>query len=173
MMAAGNETNNMVSLGENVITVGLFVQLVIFGFFVIVAGLFQYRMQRRATARSQEPAIRWRKYLLTLYVTSVIIWIRCLFRVIEYLQGNDGYLMRLEAFVFIFDGVLMFIVLAWMNWLHPAEIGLLLRGKVPGKNGLELIYVSPRSKVDAESRGSWSGRDTCVDSDSLQAKQGV
>lgn len=35
--------------------------------------------------------------------------------------------MRREIYIFIFDGFLMAVLLIWMNWFHPGEIGLLLR----------------------------------------------
>ncbi|KAF9870204.1 hypothetical protein CkaCkLH20_12290 [Colletotrichum karsti] len=141
MMAAADQTNNFMDLGEKIIIVGLFVQLFVFGFFVVTAGLFHRRMVLVPTAKSQLPEVRWKHYLLTLYVTSGLIWVRSVFRVIEYLQGNKGYLMTTEVFIFIFDATLMFLVMVWMNWFHPSEIGLLLRGEPPIKNGLELVKM--------------------------------
>ncbi|KAM5343771.1 hypothetical protein ACJ41O_012308 [Fusarium nematophilum] len=81
---------------------------------------------------------------MTLYITGILIWVRSLFRVIEFIQGNDGQLMRSEVNVFVFDGLLMFVVLAWMNWFHPGEIGLLLRGSQPIPNGLVLLKMGGR-----------------------------
>lgn len=127
--------------GENIIIGGLFVQLVFFGFFVVAAGIFHRRMSLVPTAKASDPAVRWEKYLLTLYVTSALILVRSIFRVIEYLNGNDGVLLRSEVYLYVFDALLMVVVLVWMNWFHPSELGLLLRGQSPGKNGLELVGV--------------------------------
>ncbi|KXG46840.1 RTA-like protein [Penicillium griseofulvum] len=96
-------------------------------------------MLRAPTAASHKPSIRWQKYLITLYVVSVLIWIRSAFRVIEYLEGNAGSIMRHEAYIFIFDATLMVLVMAWMNWFHPSEIGLLLRNDMAITNGFELF----------------------------------
>ncbi|KXH63559.1 hypothetical protein CSAL01_06204 [Colletotrichum salicis] len=149
MMASGA---SMMDLGEKVIIVGLFIQLAVFGFFIIVAALFHRRMILVPTAKSHQPEIRWRYYLLTLYVTSVLIWVRSIFRVIEYLEGNKGHLMTNEAFVYVFDATLMFLVMVWMNWFHPSEIGLLLRGEPPIKNGLELVMMKRKfGKIQNES----------------------
>lgn len=136
MMAQGDK---MAHTGELMVVGGLFVQLVFFGFFIIVAGIFHKRMAALPTLKSQDPHIRWQKYLTTLYVTSAFILIRSLFRVIEYLQGNDGTLLRKEVYIYVFDAVLMLAVVAWMNWYHPSEIGLLLRDEEPSANGLELL----------------------------------
>ncbi|SCO22743.1 related to RTM1 protein [Fusarium fujikuroi] len=139
MMSGANETNNLMKIGEYVIIGGLFFQLIIFGIFIVVVSVFHRRMNRSPTNKSLEPSIRWRHYLTTLYVTSGFIWVRSLFRVIEYLDGNDGYLMRTEAFLFVFDATLIWIVTVWMNWYHPSEIGLLLRNESPVTNGFELL----------------------------------
>lgn len=137
-MAAGG---SLLKIGENIIIGGLFVQLAFFGFFVVAAGIFHRRMLLVPTAKAADPAVRWEKYLLTLYVTSALILVRSIFRVIEYLNGNDGVLLRSEVYLYVFDALLMVAVLVWMNWFHPSEIGLLLRGQSPGKNGLELVGV--------------------------------
>ncbi|KAF5543237.1 RTM1 [Fusarium napiforme] len=107
MMSGANEGNNLMKIGEYVIIGGLFFQLTIFGILIVVVSIFHRRMGRSPTNKSLEPSIRWRHYLTTLYVTSRFIWVRSLFRVIEYLDGNDGYLMRTEAFLFVFDGTLI------------------------------------------------------------------
>ncbi|RKL39326.1 hypothetical protein BFJ72_g6798 [Fusarium proliferatum] len=144
MMSGANETNNLMKIGEYVIIGGLFFQLIIFGIFIAVVSVFHRRMNRSPTNKSLEPSIRWRHYLTTLYVTSGLIWVRSLFRVIEYLDGNDGYLMRTEAFLFVFDATLIWIVTVWMNWYHPSEIGLLLRNESPVANGFELLPFGRR-----------------------------
>lgn len=130
------------TIGQNVIIAGLFVQVFFFGTFIVVAGLFHHRMLRAPTAASHKPSVQWQKYLITLYVVSVLIWIRSAFRVIEYLEGNAGSIMRHEAYIFIFDATLMFLVMAWMNWFHPSEIGILLRNEVPITNGFQLFAFS-------------------------------
>ncbi|EXM20208.1 hypothetical protein V3481_002336 [Fusarium oxysporum f. sp. vasinfectum] len=144
MMSGANEGNNLMKIGEYVIIGGLFFQLAIFGIFIVVVSVFHRRMNRSPTNKSLEPSIRWRHYLTTLYITSGFIWVRSLFRVIEYLDGNDGYLMRTEAFMFVFDATLIWIVMVWMNWYHPSEIGLLLRNEIPVANGFELLPFRQR-----------------------------
>ncbi|KAF9766606.1 hypothetical protein IL306_000957 [Fusarium sp. DS 682] len=137
-------------MGEKIIVGGLFVQLFFFGCFILVSAVFQLRIRRNPTPKSLEPRVRWQTYLATLYVTGVLIWVRSLFRVVEFIEGNDGHLMRSEVWVFVFDGMLMLLVLVWMNWFHPSEIGLLIRGEQSITNGLELIKVgrSGRKRLD-------------------------
>ena len=56
-----------------------------------------------------------------LYITSGLIMVRSLFRVIEYLQGNAGSLLKREAYVYIFDGCLMVAVMMLLIWRHPGD----------------------------------------------------
>ncbi|KAF6842393.1 Protein RTA1-like protein 8 [Colletotrichum musicola] len=138
MMAAGEK---MAKIGENMVIFGLFVQLAFFGFFISVAAVFHRRMSNAPTPGTADPAVRWRQYLVTLYVTGALIFIRSVFRAAEYIEGNHGVLMRSEAYLYVFDALLMLIVMCWMNWFHPSEIGLLLRGQIPTKNGFQLINM--------------------------------
>lgn len=48
--------------------------------------------------------------------------VRSVFRVVEYLQGNAGYLLSHEVFLYIFDAVLMLGVMVLFNWVHPSEV---------------------------------------------------
>ena len=52
--------------------------------------------------------------------------IRSVVRVVEYIQGNDGYILSHEIFLYIFDGTLMFVTIAIFNVVHPSEM-------LPGK----------------------------------------
>ncbi|KAF9552161.1 RTA1-domain-containing protein [Agrocybe pediades] len=131
LMATASSDPSKQKLGENVIIGGLFVQLIVFGLFIVVAGIFHLRLARSPTAASRQPHVRWRTYLTVLYTTSFLILIRSLFRVIEYLQGYNGFLLTTEAFLYVFDATLMFLTMAVMNWQHPSEIGMLLRGDRP------------------------------------------
>ena len=126
-------------MGKNIILVGLLLQLLWFVFFVAVAALFHYRMSLHPTTRAQQPGIRWQQYLRSLYAVSSLIMIRSLFRLIEYSQGYNGYLMSHEVFFYVFDALLMLGVMVWMNWQHPSEISLLLRDKEPHVDGFTLI----------------------------------
>ncbi|CCT75861.1 related to Rtm1p [Fusarium fujikuroi] len=97
--------------GEKIILAGLFVQIVVFGFFVVTAGLFNRKCLKNPTMAARENAFPRRLDLNVLYTVSIIILVRSIFRVVEYLQGNGGYLISHEVFLYIFDAVLMAIVM--------------------------------------------------------------
>lgn len=64
--------------------------------------------------------------MVALYIGSMLIMVRSVFRAVEYLQGFDGYLLRHELYLYIFDAALMFLVMVLFNWIHPAEITTIL-----------------------------------------------
>jgi hypothetical protein len=66
--------------------------------------------------------------LFVLYAASVLILVRSVFRLIEYGQGDDGYLISHEYFLYIFDSTLMWITMAILAWVHPSEITAFLEG---------------------------------------------
>ena len=113
--------------GEKIIIGGLFVQILFFGLFFLTAILFQIRGKEYLKTLGSN--ITWKKHLFALYATSILIFVRSIFRVIEYIQGNAGYLLRHEVFLYVFDAVLMFAVMLILNVSHPGDIALLLTGQ--------------------------------------------
>ncbi|TDZ48376.1 Protein RTM1 [Colletotrichum trifolii] len=111
--------------GAKIIIVGLFVQLICFGFFIVLAVAFRRSINAAPTGRSNS-SIPWRRHMNALYLGSLLIMVRSVFRAVEYLQGFDGYLLRHEVFLYIFDAVLMFLAMVLFNWIHPAEIAAIL-----------------------------------------------
>ncbi|KAL3459779.1 RTA1 like protein-domain-containing protein [Aspergillus heterothallicus] len=117
--------------GEKIIVGGLFVQIIFFAFFIITAGVFELRMAKRRMTVSAELQSIWRRHMVALCFTSILILVRSVIRVVEYLMGYDSYLMRHEVFIYVFDAMLMFIVLFALNWMHPSQINCALgRGEV-------------------------------------------
>ncbi|KAH0158140.1 RTA1 protein, partial [Aureobasidium melanogenum] len=119
------------NLGKDIVIAGLVIQIVIFGFFVVVAGLFHIRINKLPTGASVDSDLRWRKHMHNLYFCSAIILIRNLIRVIEYAQGNDGYIITHEWMLYIFDAVFMLSVTVSFLVLHPSK--LLGDGRIPGR----------------------------------------
>jgi hypothetical protein len=87
-----------------------------------VAGVFHYRIARYPTTRSKSLAIPWERYLWVLYLASVLIMIRSVFRIVEYVMGQDGVLLAHEIYLYIFDATLMFIMMVLFNIWHPSKI---------------------------------------------------
>lgn len=135
-----SKTESSVSRGQKVITGGLFVQVIFFVFFLIVALVFQRRTKKNPTARSSSPDVPWKKHMRALYLASALILIRSVLRLEEYAEGTTGFVLSHEYFLYIFDSLLMLCVMVLFNFIHPSEVYALLRG---GKmsQGLKLYTV--------------------------------
>ncbi|KAI4736771.1 RTA1-domain-containing protein [Aureobasidium sp. EXF-12298] len=132
IMASG--TLQALENGEHITIAGLVIQILFFGFFIIVSITFNIRMARVPTSRSMINSNPWKKHLYTLYGGSALILIRSVFRLIEYAQGNDGYLISHEWFLYIFDACLMLATMVLFAWYHPSEIWAMLN-----KNGGKMV----------------------------------
>ncbi|KAG9191456.1 hypothetical protein G6011_10190 [Alternaria panax] len=106
--------------GENIILGGLILQILIFGFFVVIAGVWHVRLQKRPTAASAD--IPWTKLIWFLYAASVCITIRNVCRVIEYAMGRDGYLLSHEWPIYVYDFLPMMITLIVCIWWYDPNI---------------------------------------------------
>ncbi len=115
---------SMADMGEKVMLLGLFSQLVFFGFFLLVSLIFWKRM-RSSPARYTIPSYgkrSWITLLKLLFTAAAIIILRCIFRIIESSQGREGYLASLEAYMYVFDAVPMFLVQAMFHFVHAGDV---------------------------------------------------
>jgi hypothetical protein len=87
-MLSGAKTQSSKKRGETVILAGLIFQIIIFGFFILVALVFHNRLRARPTDKSTAPGLPWERLMFMLYGVSVLITTRNLFRVIEYAMGG-------------------------------------------------------------------------------------
>ncbi|KAM7208387.1 RTA1 like domain containing protein [Naviculisporaceae sp. PSN 640] len=120
-------------LGNTIILVGLGIQVVVFGLFIVTTVLFHLRIGKQPTSRSFGVTTDWRGMIWVLYGSSGLIMIRSLFRMIEYAMGWDNVLMQSEVYLFVLDGLLMVFVGAIFLWWHPGRV--LIGYKEIGKGG--------------------------------------
>lgn len=112
LMAQGQDS---MKTGKNIIIGGLIVQLIFFCLFIIVEVLFQVRISSKETnlsiqTRNSPSKFRnWQTILHMLLACSCLILVRSIMRLIEYAEGNDGYIMSHEWFLYVFDAVMMFV----------------------------------------------------------------
>jgi hypothetical protein len=114
----------MAKLGQTLMLIGLFIQLFFFGFFLIISLMFWKRMSGSSKALSipQYGKYSWLALLKLLLCAAVIIILRCVFRVIEFSQGHDGYLASHEVYMYLFDTAPMFAVQVMFHLVHAADI---------------------------------------------------
>ncbi|KAJ5266486.1 hypothetical protein N7478_009294 [Penicillium angulare] len=116
------KSNSTLKLGEKVIIVGLIVQILSFGFFVFVSLIFHRRIVSNPTPASMTVRVNWHRYLIVLYIASAMVMIRCVYRVVEYIQGQTGELQSHEYFAYIFDAALIFLVMVIFMIFHPSQV---------------------------------------------------
>ncbi|KAJ5698456.1 RTA1 like protein-domain-containing protein [Penicillium macrosclerotiorum] len=112
--------SSMSSLGQKVIVLGLIVQLLFFGGFLTISLIFYRRIRARSTFPIR--AMPFGNLLFVLFGASALIILRCFYRIIEFCQGNEGYLISHEVFMYLFDTIPMLIVQIMFHYYHPGKI---------------------------------------------------
>ncbi len=88
VIAAGGST----ALGGNIVLGGLILQIVVFAFFVCVGAVFHLRLRQHPNRLSER--VRWVHHMVTLYVMSIAITSRNVYRVVESCMGGKHVLVR-------------------------------------------------------------------------------
>lgn len=101
-------------LGRDLIRASILLQVVCFLGFVALEVTF-HRRCLRAKVLNQ----KLRMIITLVYISSALILIRNIYRVVETFQGYSGYLQHHEAFFYVFDGTLMLINSIMFNYYHP------------------------------------------------------
>lgn len=127
-------TSSEINTYNNIILGGVILQILVFVLFLITAIIFQRRLQRQPTAASLDGPLgehngisggrlgklTWRKIMVGLYASSILILVRNLYRTIEYGMGWNNYLLVNEWPLYVFDGLLMVLVLTiCIIWYNP------------------------------------------------------
>ena len=59
------------------------------------------------------------KIMVMLYVVSALIMVRSIFRVVEYIMGSDGYLLKNDWILYVFGAALTIGVVGMLAWRYP------------------------------------------------------
>lgn len=113
-----NKNIDTLKKGEHIILIGLFIQIIFFGLFALVAIIWHKRMVTNA-ANIESTGPSWKKHIYVLYTAVILIMVRSIIRVIEYIQGSGGYILTHESFLYIFDAALMLVAMVIFNVIHP------------------------------------------------------
>ncbi|EHK97250.1 RTM1-like protein, putative [Glarea lozoyensis ATCC 20868] len=116
MMSKASSQNT----GKVIVLIGLAIQVIMFGIFIGTSAVFHKRLSTSPTTESSNAP--WKKYMYGLYVTSALIFIRSVFRILEFQGGHNGVLMTTEFFIYIFDAAPMLGVMLVFNLVHPGEL---------------------------------------------------
>lgn len=116
LRASDDHTTNQ--RGSHIVLGGLILQASIFFFFAILTFDFYTRFRRTEKA-SRFP---WDKHVVVLWILSLTFIIRNLVRIVEFLQGGDGYITMHESMLYLFDGTLMLFVVMLLVFVHPGQL---------------------------------------------------
>ncbi|KAE8154591.1 RTA1 like protein-domain-containing protein [Aspergillus avenaceus] len=117
-VCAISHTESTVKLGYNIAKAGLVVQLVTFGFFTVLSFRFFFTTRDSSIVFSDD---RWRRLLVVVNFACVLIFVRSVYRLIEFCEGDDGYLNAHEWNYYVFEAAVIVPAVAVFNIVHPAD----------------------------------------------------
>ncbi|OHE96476.1 RTA1 like protein [Colletotrichum orchidophilum] len=134
--SVASKRNEPTQTGDNVMIAGLAFQVFTMFAFMLVAADFALRTYRRAR-RAHLPNLsavldnhpdmvrlrhstHFKGFLAALVLSTVCIFVRCVFRVIELSGGWTGPLMARQDLFIAFEGVMIVISVVGLNVFHPA-----------------------------------------------------
>ncbi|KIM92706.1 hypothetical protein OIDMADRAFT_62327 [Oidiodendron maius Zn] len=123
IMAGGSLSS--IYLGECLIVIGMFVQIVFLNLFLFVTLAFHKHIRRSLTMISTYDSpigCILQRDIFTLYMAAAFIMVRSIFRVVERFTANTGFHLRHEIFSYIFDATLMLSVMVLFNINHPGNL---------------------------------------------------
>ncbi|KAH8685059.1 RTA1 like protein-domain-containing protein [Ilyonectria robusta] len=121
-MLSGAKTIKVVNRGQDIILIGLGIQILFFGGFIGVISVFHHRILHNPTVKSLNTTLPWKQYIIVLYIASLLIMVRSIFRVAEFAAGQTSVLQTAEGYLYGLDAVLMFICAVLFNILHPSRV---------------------------------------------------
>lgn len=121
-MQTSNDSSG-VKLGQHIVIGGLIIQLVALAWFIFETTILHIRLNNGSTVITlKDPSISWRPTLWTLRCVSVLIFIRSLYRLIEFTSGSDSTFAKHEVFMYIFDASLLSISAFLFVLIHPGRL---------------------------------------------------
>ena len=94
---------------------------------MILASYFAFRVHRSFATRSNRfyaltGSKRFHYMEIALAIATVLIFVRCCFRVAELKQGFNGHIANSEPLFMVFEGPLIFIAVGLLTAFHPGMV---------------------------------------------------
>jgi hypothetical protein len=119
--ASGDET--VIQTSRNVVLGGLVAQIIALGFFVFMTWHARRRIGReKVRVLLDDPAINWESQFRVLEAATALVMLRSIVRGVEYAQGESGFVVRHEVFIYVFDAAAMVLVMGAFLVLHPSRL---------------------------------------------------
>ncbi|KAI1341869.1 RTA1-domain-containing protein [Xylariaceae sp. FL0016] len=118
--------------GDDIMIAGLAFQVFTLAIFILLCLDFVFNTLKRQKALGKEAldqdpriaairgSIMFKGFLLALGVSTITIFMRCVFRVIELSGGWEGPIMAKQGLFIGFEGVLISIAVLVLNFFHPS-----------------------------------------------------
>lgn len=108
-----------VHIGDAIVVAGLGLQILIFVGFLYCCVSFHIRFKKHLRESGEQVQVPWEGVVNMLYANSLLISVRNLFRLVEYVMGKGSYLFAHEWPTYVFDGALMAVVMLGFAVRYP------------------------------------------------------
>ncbi|PGH26697.1 hypothetical protein AJ80_01643 [Polytolypa hystricis UAMH7299] len=115
--ASGDWEGTSKEIGTNILIAGLALQLLTFSVFMTIVIIFHRRANRLGTGVDDGV----RQLLKGIYIAGVFILLRCIYRLIEFALGIDGYPFRSEWMLYVLEASPMLFALGALAFYHPGK----------------------------------------------------
>ena len=123
-VANQDATPSELRAGKALLRASILLQVISFFLFIVLEAVFHRRCIKAGLLTPEannKQATKVRRILSLMYISSVIISSRHIFRVVDVWQGYTGYLETHEWPMYIFDGLFMFANALMLNIWHPMK----------------------------------------------------
>ncbi|OAQ76569.1 rta1 domain-containingprotein [Purpureocillium lilacinum] len=116
--ASGEES--AIELSKQILLGGLITQVAALALFALTC----WHAHRRIKSGQPLPdlTISWQNHFRTLEVATLLLVVRSVVRSVEYLQGEGGFVVSHEVFIYVFDALPTFLIMVAFAVLHPARL---------------------------------------------------
>ena len=115
-----------IELSKKLVLGGLIAQVAALTIFILIAWVAQRRIKRTSNPaialNGDTFVVNWKNHFRAIQLVTLLIIVRSIVRTVEYVQGPDGFVISHEVFIYLFDAVPMFLVMAIYAILHPGRL---------------------------------------------------
>ncbi|TFK93472.1 RTA1 like protein [Polyporus arcularius HHB13444] len=129
--AGGSNDPDKARLGSNIIIGGLVVQIISMSVFCVFMVEYVWRRINDrpfhklayGEAAERQPMDRHMKMLLAgITISTVLVYIRSIYRIIEFADGFNGTIAHTQVLFNVFDGMLVTLAMYTLNFMHPGQL---------------------------------------------------
>ncbi|KAL0565413.1 envelope glycoprotein [Marasmius crinis-equi] len=158
LASTADSGTSMFDLGTNLMIAGIILQVVMMTIFVILVGEYTYRYiyskphHKKVSVDSIRFPLDTRRQLLLLAmgITTVLLFIRGIYRLIELSGGWDSEIMRTEWLFNVFDAAMVFLAFLTWNVAHPAVLLAVDNDASKGGEKRGQMYSNIRTRNNSE-----------------------